>query len=81
MDATMGSALYRVREKHPELDGKWACPYSIPGRPGHVTLSDWLKAGAPDAVKEYCREALRWTKQHSGHALPGFRRLLTEIQG
>lgn len=81
MDTWLGSAHVRVANKHPELGGYIVCPYSIPGRPGHIRLSSWLKSGAPEHVKDYCREGLKWTKGTPGCALPGFKRLEAELRG
>lgn len=78
METWLASAHVRANNNHPELDGKIACPYSLPGR-GDQHLSAWLKGSAPDHVKDYCREGLKWTKQHPGHALPGFTRLAREL--
>jgi hypothetical protein len=79
MDTVTAKGLARIATKHPEYQGKIADPYTLP-RPRGVDLVAWLKAGASEDLKTYCREGIQWTRQHRENALPGFLRLIQAIE-
>jgi hypothetical protein len=81
VSAICRTGLMRIQGGHPEYQGSIVDPHSLPGRPRGVELIDWLKAGAPEHVKAYCRAGVEWTRRNKALATPGFRRLVAEIDG
>lgn len=80
MDQTMEAAIRRLELDHPTYRDKVLDPYRIPGRPAEWNMLDYLKTRASDDVKAYCRSGIEWTRKYPQWALPGFRRLVREIE-
>lgn len=57
-------AIDRINKGRPYYRGKAVDPHGLPDRPTGKNLAYWLKTSAPEDVKAYCRESMKFYREH-----------------
>lgn len=69
------NAILRLNAGRPLFRGKCVDPFSAPDLPRHKKLHEWLRQDAPEDVKAYCRESLRFYRERKNIAPEWYFRL------
>lgn len=81
----MNNALFRAsqtEDRHPMLDGHVTNPFyhkSLGGL-GRVDIDKLKRPEVPEAIKTYCREAIRWQRKHK-RGQPWLQILVKQAEG
>ena len=60
----LAKTIERLNNGCPLYRGKFFDPFRHPDKPGNKTLFEWLKTDAPEDLKHYCRDSLRFYREN-----------------
>lgn len=71
----LNKTIEALNAGRPLYRGKMVDPFLHPDKPRNKQLHEWLRTDAPEDLKGYCRESLRFYREHKELAPDWYRRL------